>query len=165
MPKEHNVPHAQNLPHFQTLTMYSTIFPLSTVALSLPWSFLNNYFLGKMLCYVDGRVKQKNLVLSNDLIKAELPPWNIWKADLWYVSPSSERSLRFWNCPLLLMNATVRPSEWQEQKPRGKGYQWFYNKKNCFSPEVNSFIVLPRSIQQFRCSVPPWIKERNIQKT
>ena len=33
----------------------------------------------------------KNLVLSNELIKVKLPPWKIWKADVSSVSPSSER--------------------------------------------------------------------------
>ena len=39
----------------------------------------------------------ENLVLSNELIKVELPPWKIWKADVSSVSPSSERmgSIRF----------------------------------------------------------------------
>ena len=31
----------------------------------------------------------KNLVLSNELIKVELPPWKVQKADVWSVSPSS----------------------------------------------------------------------------
>ena len=33
----------------------------------------------------------ENLVLSNKLIKAELPPWKIWKADVSSVSSSLER--------------------------------------------------------------------------
>ena len=35
--------------------------------------------------------QNKNLVLSNELIKVNLPPWKIWKADVSSVSPSSER--------------------------------------------------------------------------
>ena len=31
---------------------------------------------------VGGRVSHENLVLSNKLIKVELPPWKIWKADI-----------------------------------------------------------------------------------
>ena len=30
----------------------------------------------------------ENLVLSNELIKVELPPWSIWKDDVSSVSPS-----------------------------------------------------------------------------
>ena len=36
-------------------------------------------------------MKQENLVLSNVLIKVELPPTTIWKADVSSVSPSPER--------------------------------------------------------------------------
>ena len=38
----------------------------------------------------------KNLVLSNELIKVKLPPWKIWKADVSSVSPSSERIEELW---------------------------------------------------------------------
>jgi len=38
---------------------------------------------------------EKSLVLSNELINVELPPWKIWKADVSSVSPSSER-IRSW---------------------------------------------------------------------
>ena len=37
-----------------------------------------------------------NLVLSNELIKVELPPWKIWKDDVSSVSPSSERIEELW---------------------------------------------------------------------
>ena len=36
-------------------------------------------------------IKTKTWVLSNELIKVELPPRKIWKADVSSVSPSSER--------------------------------------------------------------------------
>ena len=36
-------------------------------------------------------MKHENFVLSNELIKVELPPRKIWKADGLSVSPSSER--------------------------------------------------------------------------
>ena len=35
---------------------------------------LNFYFLKKLWCCVGGRDQNKNLVLSNELIKVELPP-------------------------------------------------------------------------------------------
>ena len=40
---------------------------------------------------VPNSIYYKNLVLSNELIKVELPPWKIWKADVSSVSPLSER--------------------------------------------------------------------------
>ena len=43
----------------------------------------------------------KNWVLSNDLIKVELPPWKIWKADFSSVSPSSERIEKLWGAVVL----------------------------------------------------------------
>ena len=49
-----------------------------------------------MWCCVDGRVKYENLVLSNELIKVELPPRKIWKADFWSVSPTLERTKDLW---------------------------------------------------------------------
>ena len=33
-------------------------------------------------------MKRENLVSSNELIKVELPPWKIWKADVSSGSPS-----------------------------------------------------------------------------
>ena len=41
-------------------------------------------------------MKHENLVLSNELIKVELLPWKIWKADVSRVSPSSERMTFNW---------------------------------------------------------------------
>ena len=41
-------------------------------------------------------LRQRNLVLSNILIKVELPPGMIWKADVSSVSPSSERIEELW---------------------------------------------------------------------
>ena len=37
-------------------------------------------------------MKDENLVSSNELIMVELQPEKIWKADVWSVSPSSERN-------------------------------------------------------------------------
>ena len=49
-------------------------------------------FLKKLWCCVGGRDENKNwvYVLSNELIKVELPPWKVLKADILNVSPSSE---------------------------------------------------------------------------
>ena len=45
----------------------------------------------KKLWYCDGgRDQNKSLVLSNELIKVELPPWKIWKAEVSSVSPLSQ---------------------------------------------------------------------------
>ena len=41
-------------------------------------------------------MKHENLVLSNELIKVELPSSNTWKADVSSVSPSSERVEELW---------------------------------------------------------------------
>ena len=41
-------------------------------------------------------MKQENLVLSNVLIKVELPPKTIWKADVSSFSPLSERIEELW---------------------------------------------------------------------
>ena len=40
--------------------------------------------------YVNVTVNNKNLILSNELIKVDLPPWKFKKADASRVSPSSE---------------------------------------------------------------------------
>ena len=41
-------------------------------------------------------LETENLVLSNELIKVELPLWKIWKADVSRVSPSSEQIEDLW---------------------------------------------------------------------
>ena len=48
----------------------------------------NLLFLKKPWCYVGGRVKHENSVLSNELRKVELPPWKIWKANFLTVNPA-----------------------------------------------------------------------------
>ena len=47
--------------------------------------------INKLLCCVSGRrVTHENLVLSNELIKVELPLRKIWKKDFSSISPQSE---------------------------------------------------------------------------
>ena len=58
----------------------------------LKWT--NFSFLKKHWCCAGGRVKHVNLVLSNELIKVELSPWKIWKADVSSVRLSSEHATR-----------------------------------------------------------------------
>ena len=41
-------------------------------------------------------MKHENLVLSEELIRVDLPPSKIWKADVWSVSPSSGRIEELW---------------------------------------------------------------------
>ena len=47
-------------------------------------------YIPRMRSSFQSVVHNKNLVLSNELIKVELPLWKIWKADVSSVSPSSE---------------------------------------------------------------------------
>ena len=49
------------------------------------------FFFAFQLSQVILQYLNKNLVLSNELIKVELPPWKIYKADVSSVSPSSQR--------------------------------------------------------------------------
>lgn len=53
----------------------------------------------KVLGWHSGRdtsLVRENLVLSDDLIKVEFPPWKIWKAGVSSVSPSSKRATKGW---------------------------------------------------------------------
>ena len=70
---------------------FTILFGESLSKKSRPNKWIALEFLKKLWCCVGGRVKRENLVLSNGLIKFELPPRMIWKADVSSVSPSSER--------------------------------------------------------------------------
>ena len=62
------------------------------------------YFLKKLWCCVGGGDQNKSLVLSNELINVELPPWKIQKADVSSVSPSSERRAQHLSTRLIKPN-------------------------------------------------------------
>jgi len=52
---------------------------------------VNEFLVSKETVMLRRWKKHENLVLSRELVKVELPPWKIWKADLSSVSPSSDR--------------------------------------------------------------------------
>ena len=84
-----------------TLSPFSPSLPLNPGSPCLPYrisepqiiwpssTIINFSFLKKLPCWVCGREKHENLVLSNELIKVKLPLWKIWKGDVLCVSPAS----------------------------------------------------------------------------
>ena len=56
------------------------------------------------------RSYDKNLLFSNELIKVELPPWKIEKADVSKVSPSSERIEELWGVVGLYQSVEELPN-------------------------------------------------------
>ena len=53
--------------------------------------------------------KEKNLVLSKRLIKVELPPWKIWKADVSNAILRSDKGLKLETSDLQIFDGCNKP--------------------------------------------------------
>ena len=84
--------HIKILNNFVTCSRFSFRFDVLVQALFSSADAASSAILG-CFGYQIPSVSVTNLVLSNELIKVELPQRKIWKADVSSVSPSSERSV------------------------------------------------------------------------